>query len=213
LGKLYELAARDTEALTEYTAFLAQSGDDPRASGIRRRLIRYYENKNQADKVLEQYRALCRLEPANLQARQGLADALYKQSAFDESFVEYQKALSLDPNNAAVHLNIGFIFKMKGNLEDAEREVRLADSLNPGTARTVYLLGSIQFERGDFPGAASSFERTIAIEPEHQQAHYHLSRALARLGRQEDARRELQIHQEIMRKAEAKSSSPTMERP
>lgn len=213
LGKLYELAARDADALREYTAFLAQAGDDPRAGGIRRRLVRYYENKNQADKVLEQYRALCLLEPANLQARQGLADALYKQSAYDDAFAEYQKALSLDPNNAAVQLNIGFIYKMKGNLEEAERTVRIADSLNPGAARTLYLLGSIQFERGDFPGAAASFEKTIALEPEHPQAHYHLSRALARLGRQEDARRELQLHQEIMKKAEEKSSSTTMERP
>lgn len=213
LGKLYEKQSRDAEALAEYLAFLENAGSDPRTISVRRRLAMFYENTNRLDKALEQHRKLSELEPNNVQIRQGLADALYMQSSYDEAFAEYKKVLALDPNNAAAYFNVGFILKTKGNLEEAEGALNQADSLAPGAAKTLYQIGAVQFERGNYAAAAASFEKAIAVEPDHPQAHYHYSRALVKLGRMDEARRELQTHQEILRKVEEKRTSTSMERP
>src|SRR5262245_32580882 len=213
LGKLYEKQSRDAETLTEYTEFARLASADPRVAGVRLKLVLYYENTNQLDKVTEQYRALAAAEPNNVQFVQGLADSLYKQSLYEESMAQYMRVVQLDPNSAAAWFNIGFIQKTDGKIEESERSFRRSDELSPGSAKTLYQLGYVKYELGDFTGAAAAFEKVIALEPDHSQAHYHYSRALAKLGKIEESRRELQLHQSILRKLDEEKSRTSMERP
>ena len=209
LGRLFEKLGRDPEALSEYLAFLSLAPGDERASGVRKRVANHYENSNQPDAAIEQYRLLCGLEPSRLEYHQSLADLLYRKAAYDEANEEYQRVLSLDPNSSSAHFNVGFIAKMKGRLEEAEQSLMTADQLSPGSTKTLYTLAAVRFDRGNYAGAIPDLERVIAAEPDHPQAHYYLSRSLAKLGRLDEAKKELLIHQEILRKVRQQDSVPS----
>ncbi len=209
LGKLYETQARDAEALAEYLAFLDHAGEDPRAVSLRMKVARYYETTNRPDEALAHYRVLAQQDPTRVKVIQTIGDMLYRKTLYDEALVEYQKVLDLDPNNAPALFNVGFIAQMKGHLDEAEKALLRADTATPNVPKTLYTLGTVRFERGDFASAISLFERVIAAEPEHQQVHYYYARALSKMGRAEEARRELAIHQEITRKALANEKVPS----
>ena len=208
LGRLYEMQARDPEAVAEYSAFIDIAGADPRVVGVRRRLAAYYESEKKLVEAVAQYRALVELSPQNVKYHQLVADRLYLQGAYDEALVEYHKILAMDPNNAPAHFNVGFIAKMKGNVDEAERELKIADTLAPGSTKTLYQLGAVEFERGNYEVAATYFEKVVGADPDHPQAHYHYSRTLAKLGRVEEARRQIEIHKEVLKKTEANKNVP-----
>jgi len=209
LGRLYEKQARDEDALVEYLAFIELAPNDERAKGVRRRVALYYENSNKPREAIEQYRALESMEPERVEYHQLLGDLLYRQAEYDAADLEYRKALDLDPNSAPALFNVGFIAKMKGNLEEAETFLTKSDALAPNQIKTLYTLAAVRFDRGNFEGAISCLERVVAGEPEHPQAHYYYARALAKLGRAEDARKEMQIHQEILKKIREKDTVPS----
>lgn len=207
LGRLYEQEGREEESVAEYTAFLETAGEDPRAPGVRLRVARHLQSTRKLDQALPHYRKLVEIHPDKPGLRQMLADVLYQLLKYDEAYDEYQKIIAQDPNNAAAHFNSGFIMKSRGNLEEAEREMLLAEKLDPAT-NTLFHLGAVLFERGDYEGAARRFEKVIAAEPEHNQAHYYYARALQKLGRTAEARSEMERHQEIIKQVRSKTTSP-----
>jgi len=213
LGRLFEQEGREEESNAEYTAFLEAAPDDPRAPGIRLRVARHLESTRQLDQALVQYQKLVETHPDKPGLRQMYADVLYQLLKYDEAYDQYQQILAQDPNNSAAHFNSGFILKSRGDLEGAEREMRLAEKIDPST-NTLFHLGSVLFENGDYEGAAVRFEKVIEAEPEHPQAHYYYARALQKLGKTDQARAEMEKHQEIVKQIRSKQTVPgTMETP
>jgi superkiller protein 3 len=50
-----------------------------------------------------------------------------------------------------------------------------------------YLIGRVFADQGEFEKAVVAFERTLALAPDHLDAHYRLANALVRLGRRDEA--------------------------
>lgn len=79
----------------------------------------------------------------------------------------------------------------------AEADTFLQDALKaqPGLAAAWYQMGVLQQARGDWPGSARSLEHAVLLNPDAAEAHYHLFRAYAHLGRPTEAREQLALHQ------------------
>jgi tetratricopeptide (TPR) repeat protein len=80
---------------------------------------------------------------------------------------------------------------------DDEAEKTLEDALATATeakarAQTLYLVGSLRSERGDDQGAVAALAEASKSDPYHPGIRYLLGTVLARLGRGEEARRELE---------------------
>jgi Flp pilus assembly protein TadD len=82
---------------------------------------------------LEQAQALLaqalNLEPTSLIALSMQGDFCLRRKEYADAIRFYQKLLSLDPTNLAVHLNLAQAFRQSGRLEDAKNEEALFQQL------------------------------------------------------------------------------------
>jgi tetratricopeptide (TPR) repeat protein len=85
-----------------------------------------------------------------------------------------------------------------GRYDEAERAFEQALS-SPGADRasSLYLTGSLRQERGDDEGALKALAEASSIEPHRAEIRYLMGTILARLGRAEEARRELDAFQRL----------------
>jgi Tfp pilus assembly protein PilF len=83
----------------------------------------------------------------------------------------YRVALSLNPEHAEAHFNLGNCLAHSRAFEGAKREYEAALALQPGLAAAALNLGNVYCEQGRFQKAMAYFERTLAIEPENARAH------------------------------------------
>jgi Flp pilus assembly protein TadD len=56
-----------------------------------------------------------------------LGSALFRTEAFAEAEREYRAALEVDPGMGEAHNNLGVVYMVTGRLEEAERELKLAE--------------------------------------------------------------------------------------
>jgi protein O-GlcNAc transferase len=98
-----------------------------------------------------------------------------------EAIVEYRRAISLDPNLAPAHLNLG-VALLDSDPAAAVASFRRAAELMPGQARPVYLMAEA-LERGGKPSEAiDHYRAAAALEPQDDVILFGLGRALLAAG-------------------------------
>ncbi|RMH57264.1 MAG: hypothetical protein D6679_07035 [Candidatus Hydrogenedentota bacterium] len=82
--------------------------------------------------AVETFRVAVQKDPANPQARHGLAWSLLEEERnLDEALYQAQEALRLDPQSAAVRDTVGWVLYRVGDLEAAMEQLDEAVRLNP----------------------------------------------------------------------------------
>jgi tetratricopeptide (TPR) repeat protein len=125
---------------------------------------------------------------ATLDAKQpavwlGLADAYMesfktKKGADKDADVQkcldaYAKALEINPDEAAIHNNLGRALAEAGKNADAQSEMNKAAQLDPpGAGKYYYNLGAILVNSGQSDAAAQAFQKAIAADPNYGDAYY-----------------------------------------
>ena len=94
---------------------------------------------------------------------------------------EYQKALEIDPNQAAVRANLGGAYLQKGGLQAAIRENLIALELNPNFALAHNNLGVALAEQGRFKEAVARFTEALRINPNFEEAQRNLELSQGRI--------------------------------
>jgi TolB-like protein/Tfp pilus assembly protein PilF len=84
---------------------------------------------------------------------------------------DLERALSLDPHNAATHTQYSTILACLGRLPEAIREARTAIDLDPLSAEAWITLGSQLRVAGQFREARRALNRAIEIVPDSDRAH------------------------------------------
>jgi Flp pilus assembly protein TadD len=72
---------------------------------------------------------------------------------------------------------------------------------NPDEPRNLFLAGKALAQLGRSDISVRWFERAIALDPDYPEPHYQLSQAYRRLGRADDADRELKAFQAAQARA------------
>jgi adenylate cyclase len=143
-------------------------------------------------------------EVARLRARLHLTEAMKKPTSiayqvkglmdlnlreWDKAISQLQKALALDPNDAASHSAMSWVLSMSGRptegMEYAKSGMRL-DPLNP--ARYLGDLGIAHFCMGEWQEAVLAIEKGLKLNPELVPTLAVLASAYAHLGRYEEAK-------------------------
>lgn len=179
VGVVYASMRRDEEAQRSYERLLELVPGQPRALNNLGNLALRHGD---VDRAVAYYRKAVASDPGYVAAWHRMADALKFYGRDDEAYEAFQKILSLPPRRSG-------------------DQALVVDSLCQ--------IASLELARGAPEKAEALLARALEEAPSHPSAHYTRAQALTRLGREEEARRELEIHMKLLSMRHPTSGSAT----
>jgi tetratricopeptide (TPR) repeat protein len=126
---------------------------------------------------------------------------LYREGGrLDEALAEFQEELKISPNDAMTDFLIGDIHLQRTELDDAQQYLLHSLSAQPGLIEAKLDLAKTYSAQGKVDEAVKLLGTVVASHPNDQDAHYLLFGLYKERGQAAEARKELQIFQELKRK-------------
>ena len=111
----------------------------------------------------------------------------------DEALGLLQGELEVNPGDAMTHYRLGDTFIHRLEWDRAIESLQRSIWLNPYFSGPYILLGRAYTQKGELATAEGMLRQAIAYDPNNKVAHYMLGQLLQRLGRPEEAARELEL--------------------
>lgn len=131
------------------------------------------------------------LDPANADARIGLARTQAELGRPAEAEASYQKAIALRPQDWRGYSHLGAFYWSKGRYAEAEAPFRKVVELTPDNSRGYANLGGLYQAMGRLPEAQTALERSVRIRP-NAEAYSNLASMYFFEGRYPEAARALE---------------------
>lgn len=109
----------------------------------------------------------------------------------NKAIIEYEKAITLDPNLADAHSNLGFTYVAIDKYDLAIKEFQKAMKLNPNCPEIYCNLGLAYNELGQYEEAIEKFLKAIKYSRYYTKAYYNLAVAYYKLGEYDETIRVL----------------------
>ena len=100
------------------------------------------------------------------------------ESKFDEAIVEYQKAISLDPNQADSHFRLGWVYVQQKKLEDAIAPLQKSIALDHAWSNWAHntLSNIYYYNQKNWQMAIKHYQQLEKNNPDNAEAHFVLAR-------------------------------------
>lgn len=179
----------DAETLLEQA--IARGVDVPR---FRLKLGECYIEMKRWAQAEAALREAIRLQPEIKTAHYNLALVREEQGDVEAAIAEYEVELGFNPQAFRASFNLGRLLQGRGRLAEAVTRFRESLEHSPDFAVGRLYLAKALLDSGDLPGAEAAARRGLVGNPERSVAplgHYVLADVYARLGRPQDAAREV----------------------
>jgi len=123
----------------------------------------------------------------NALAHLNLGAALEEQNKPEESLMEYQKALALDPNRHEIYNNIGKLLNDEGKPEAALNYCHEAVRLNPKSPFSHNNFGIVLVKLGHFDEALGQFSQAAQLDANYAPPRFQIGRILLMQGHDAEA--------------------------
>ncbi|MGB5377362.1 tetratricopeptide repeat protein, partial [Muriicola sp.] len=123
----------------------------PREESLPQAIEAAYKSLELDDTISESHMAVGRL-------------LLHQDWNVKKALVEYKKALSINPNSADAHIQIGFCLAHMENFKEASEHAKIAESLDPFSILNLFYLAVIPFCAGDYEAVLAYGKRIIELE-------------------------------------------------
>ena len=120
-----------------------------------------------------------------------LGDRFRKNDNYESAYIQYQKALAIEPYNPVVLLKMAKSLLARGEGALAEEKLKLAVKNNPNYVSGYELLGEYYVHSGNYEAAVEICNQAISINPFNPAVHYYLAKAYIELNKLEEAYKEL----------------------
>jgi arylsulfatase A-like enzyme/cytochrome c-type biogenesis protein CcmH/NrfG len=214
--RLRALDARDTRAAFQLADIRIRRRD---FAGAETLLTKALETKTERApllvKLAECYLETDRAEAGEKLLREALAerpdvpDAHYALGVLRETggqpaaaVAEYEAELAVNPKNHAASFNLAKLLSAAGRRDDALARFRESVASNPAFGTGHLYLAQALLESGDLLGAEAAAEKGLALDPDPAIAplgHYVLADVYNRLGRPDDAARQVALARRLER--------------
>jgi Tfp pilus assembly protein PilF len=149
------------------------------------------ERQGMPEAAAEAYRNALELDPQSASAHYNLGASLVRGGEFAEAEGHLRAALEQDPNTQT-YTALGIVLWQQDHDDEAIANMRAAIEADPENAAAYDALGTILVEQGKLEEAASTYRDLIRNQPSAA-AHQKLAYILQRLGRTEEARKEMEM--------------------
>jgi putative PEP-CTERM system TPR-repeat lipoprotein len=186
LGTIAQARGNLEEALASYRAALALRPSPVLA-------VRVYEALRAAEGLDAGVAFLTdwvKAHPEDQVARQALAEGLYLDGRIGEARVLYEEALAQSPDNPMLLNNLALIYAREGNPQAIDH-ARRAHALLPSAPELADTLGWVMVLEGQLSEGLKFLRDAQSRAANDPGTRYHIAYALDRLGRQDEALREL----------------------
>jgi len=161
------------------------------------------------------YARAAELNPKAPEVNLGLAMSQWAAGNVQQSFATFEEGLKRFPGDAYHCQEYGRALLKSGQPNEAAeaRAVALwqkAITLNGSLSLPHYLLGDLALRKGNAEKAVQHLEQAAKLDPEGSKVHFALFRAYRRLGRKEEAARELETFQKLKAAEEAAPAAPLL---
>jgi tetratricopeptide (TPR) repeat protein len=119
----------------------------------------------------------------------------------DDARNEFQAELKIDPNNAGAEYILGELARQSQQWDDAIEHFSRASKLDANFADAFLGLGFSLNSVGRYAEAIQPLETAVKLKPANPTGHYQLTIAYRKIGRKQDAERELALFQQASEKA------------
>lgn len=178
------------EARNNYGTFMQKTGEVKQAKKEFTECIRINPNyaephyhlgtilkqQGDLDAAIEEFRTAVNLKQNYFEAQRDLGIAIYEKyekgelKEISESLEKLQAAARLIPRNPMVHYYLGTIWCSEGNLDEAEKEFRIALMNDPHFAAGHYELGKLRYLRGDPNRCLREMEASLKVSPTYTES-------------------------------------------
>lgn len=165
-------------------------------------VLEMQEKPNEAE---EEYRKVLALNPRapGIHYRVGrlLLAGPRGPTTVDDARREFEEELTIDPSNAAAEYELGEMARQARQWDLAIEHFARAAQLEPEFTESFIGLGKSLVSAGRAQEAVAPLENAVKLEPQNPNAHYQLSFAYRRLGREQQAQAELAAYKETHEKS------------
>jgi tetratricopeptide (TPR) repeat protein len=116
---------------------------------------------------------------------------------YDEAATILEGVVKAHPSNPRALFQQARIFMKRGQLDQAEGNIRQVLAAYPRDRISLQQLGELCKIKRDYKGALECYTRILQIDPEDLGAHYNLMLVYRKLGRPDDAKREAKIFADL----------------
>lgn len=127
------------------------------------------------------------------------AVAAIQQKNWDFAESTLKQLAEKNPKLSGIHLNLGIVYRNKGNAEKAAEEFNLAINANMKNVDAYNQLAVLKREAGDFAAAESLYQKALGIWPFYPEGHKNIAILYdLYLGKPEQALPHYQAYQQLL---------------
>ena len=201
LGLCYLNAGRYDDARR---AFAAQYEVKPDSASAYLLLGNMLQIANLPEQAADAARQAIRLDPRLPLAHLLLGEVALFKSDVDGALAEFEQERVANPGLAAVYDRLGDAYLRGGKFQQAEEALQRSISLDTSRTGPFILMGKVLLRREDPQTAALYLQHAEKMDPANYTTHTLLSQSYRKLGKEEDAKREVELASKIHASTELK---------
>lgn len=148
--------------------------------------------------IAEEYgKRAVELDPRLPLAHELLGELYLYQSKIPEAIAQLEQELAINPGSAITYYKLADAYSRVQRFDDAERLLQRSIWLDANSTGPYILLGKVLSRKGEPALAARALQRAIAMDAKNSIAHHLLGLAYRDLGREDDAKQELKLAEQL----------------
>ena len=152
---------------------------------------KYHLNREEYDLAIGEFEAAAKANPTLPFVHFNLGVAYLRKQEYARARDELLKDVAIEPEVALNYDQLGELYWQTQNDADAEKSFREAIRRNPRLATSYLGLAKIYQRQQKYAAALAETDKVLSMDPDRTEAHYVRGQALLRLGRKEEAKKEM----------------------
>jgi tetratricopeptide (TPR) repeat protein len=149
--------------------------------------------KKDFDSARSIFEKLIAKRPQDSQLHYAMGSVLYLQGHLADALQQFLESTKLQPSQLASYYYVALIARDQGNQTEAMARLEKLIQQHPDHAPSREALGELQMGAQRYAEAEANLQKAIQLDPKSVKANYQLGLLLSRMGKKEDADKQLEV--------------------